>query len=170
MAREVGDGWRPWTAVPRIAAGAISVPVVVVGFVALGAAVIVIRSLRDVARGTWARVPAWRTRAGEAGADVGRAARIGGRRFPYLGRTVGFPGRIDWDPAGLSEAWRVALNGLDELVPLGVAAALAPSPDARRRWYDVACALVREWNAGTERARGAGWSVPAPARRIPHLL
>jgi hypothetical protein len=40
--------------------GAISVPVVV-GFVALGAAVVVIRSLRDVARETWARVPAWRT-------------------------------------------------------------------------------------------------------------
>ena len=59
MARDVGDGWRPWEAVPRIAVGAISVPVVV-GFVALGAAVIVIRSLRDVARGTWARVPAWR--------------------------------------------------------------------------------------------------------------
>src|SRR5690349_15429722 len=34
MEREVGEGWRPWAAVPRIAAGAISVPVVV-GFVAL---------------------------------------------------------------------------------------------------------------------------------------
>src|SRR5262249_41122940 len=59
MARDAGDGWRPWEAVPRIAAGAISVPVVV-GFVALGAAVIVFRSLRDVARGAWARVPGWR--------------------------------------------------------------------------------------------------------------
>ncbi|HJQ83582.1 MAG TPA: hypothetical protein VKA21_05880 [Candidatus Binatia bacterium] len=53
------DGWRPWEAVPRIAAGAISVPVVV-GFVALGAAVVVLRSFRDVARETWARVPPWR--------------------------------------------------------------------------------------------------------------
>ena len=74
MEREVGDGWRPWTAVPRIAAGAISVPVVVVGFVALGAAVIVIRSLRDVARGTWARVPAWRTSAREEERPGSRAA------------------------------------------------------------------------------------------------
>ena len=65
MAREFGEGWRPWQAVPRIAAGAISVPVVV-GFVALGAAVIVVRSLRDVARGTWAWVPPWRTTAREA--------------------------------------------------------------------------------------------------------
>ncbi len=64
MARDVGDGWRPWQAVPRIAVGAMSVPVVV-GFVALGAAVIVMRSLREVARGTWARVPSWRTAARE---------------------------------------------------------------------------------------------------------
>ena len=73
MEREVGDGWRPWTAVPRIAAGAISVPVVV-GFVALGAAVIVIRSLRDVARGTWARVPPWRTSVHEEQREGSRAA------------------------------------------------------------------------------------------------
>jgi hypothetical protein len=39
--------------------GAISVPVVL-GFVALGAGVIVVRSLRDVVRETWARVPPWR--------------------------------------------------------------------------------------------------------------
>ena len=74
MARDVGDGWRPWTAVPRIAAGAISVPVVVVGFVALGAAVIVIRSLRDVARGTWSLVPAWRVGAREEERPGSRAA------------------------------------------------------------------------------------------------
>ena len=59
MVRDGGEGWRPWRAVPRVAAGAISVPVVV-GFVALGAVVVVLRSLRDVARDTWARVPAWR--------------------------------------------------------------------------------------------------------------
>ena len=73
MEREVGDGWRPWLAMPRIAAGAISVPVVV-GFVALGAAVIVIRSLRDVARGTWARVPTWRSAAHEDDRAGSRAA------------------------------------------------------------------------------------------------
>ena len=73
MARDVGEGWRPWQAVPRIAAGAISVPVVV-GFVALGAAVIVIRSLRDVARGTWARVPPWRVNAREEERPGSRAA------------------------------------------------------------------------------------------------
>jgi len=73
MARDAGDGWRPWEAVPRIAAGAISVPVVV-GFVALGAAVIVFRSLRDVARGTWARVPVWRGTSREEDRPGSRAA------------------------------------------------------------------------------------------------
>jgi len=56
MVRDGGDGWRPWETVPRIAIGALSVPVVV-GFVALGAVVIVGRSLREVARETWSRVP-----------------------------------------------------------------------------------------------------------------
>ena len=60
MVRDGGEGWRPWRAVPRIVARAISVPVVV-AFVALGAVVVVVRSLRDVARDTCARVPAWRS-------------------------------------------------------------------------------------------------------------
>jgi heparinase II/III-like protein len=99
-----------------------------------------------------------------------RADAVRGRRFTYLGRTVGFPGRIDWDPAGLSEAWRIALNGLDDLLPLGVAAALAPTVDVRRRWYDVAAALVREWIGGAEPGPGVAWQPPALARRIPNLL
>jgi len=73
MDRDGGEGWRPWRAVPRIAAGAIAVPVVV-GFVALGAVVVVVRSLRDVARDTWARVPPWRggarERSGERDSDA----------------------------------------------------------------------------------------------------
>jgi hypothetical protein len=60
MVRDGGEGWRPWQVVPRIAAGAISVPVVV-GFVTLGAVVVLVRSLRDVARDTWAVVPGWRS-------------------------------------------------------------------------------------------------------------
>jgi len=59
MVRDGGDGWRPWQLIPRLAAGAISVPVVV-GFVALGAAVILARSLREMARETWARMPSRR--------------------------------------------------------------------------------------------------------------
>ena len=59
MVRDGGDGWRPWSVVPRVAVGAVSVPVVV-GFVALGAAVLVARSVRDVVREGWALVPSWR--------------------------------------------------------------------------------------------------------------
>src|SRR5438128_12012908 len=91
-------------------------------------------------------------------------------RGTRLGRTVGFPGRIDWSPAGLSQAWLIELNSLDDLLPLGVAAALAPSVDVRRRWYDVAAALVREWITGEGESRGVAWELPALARRIPNLL
>jgi hypothetical protein len=60
MVRERVDGWRPWRIVPRLAAGAISVPVVV-GFVALGTAVVIVRTLRDAARDTFGRIPSpWR--------------------------------------------------------------------------------------------------------------
>ena len=57
MVRDGGDGWRPWETVPRIAIGGVlSIPIVV-GFVALGAVVVVIRSVREVMRETWSRVP-----------------------------------------------------------------------------------------------------------------
>src|SRR2546428_11113112 len=97
-----------------------------------------------------------------------RAGAVRGRRFTHLGRTLGFPGRIDWSPAGLSHAWQVSLNSLDDLLPLGVAAALAPSVDVRRRWYDVAAALVREWIAGAGEAPRLAWELPALARRLPN--
>jgi len=99
-----------------------------------------------------------------------RADAVRGRRFTHLGRTVGFPGRIDWSPAGLSQAWLVELNSLDDLMALGVSAALAPSGDARRRSYNVASALVREWIAGAGEPRGVAWAPRALARRIPNLL
>ena len=46
------DGWRPWQVIPRLAAAALSVPFVV-GFVALGAGVLVGRSVRELAREVW---------------------------------------------------------------------------------------------------------------------
>jgi len=45
----------PWGLVPRLAGGAVTVPVVA-AFVTLGAAVVVARSVRDVARHGWARL------------------------------------------------------------------------------------------------------------------
>jgi hypothetical protein len=59
MDEEGGDGLSPWRVLPRLVGGAVTVPVVV-GFVALGAAVLVFRSVREVVRETWALVPAWR--------------------------------------------------------------------------------------------------------------
>lgn len=51
-----GEGWEGWRVLPRLVGGAVSVPIVV-GFVALGAAVLVVRSMREVVRETWALVP-----------------------------------------------------------------------------------------------------------------
>ena len=99
-----------------------------------------------------------------------RAYAVRGRRFTHLGRTVGFPGRIDWEPEGRSQAWCEALHGLDGLVAAGLAAALAPRVEVRRRWYRVAADLVREWMGGVAPGRGVGWQLPALARRIPNLL
>jgi len=59
MVEEGGDGWGSWRVLPRIAGGAVAVPVVV-AFVALGAAVLVIRSVREVIREAWSLVPGLR--------------------------------------------------------------------------------------------------------------
>ncbi|HSV08792.1 MAG TPA: hypothetical protein VLI07_19900 [Candidatus Binatus sp.] len=54
MVRADAGGLRAWGM--SAVAGAISVPVVV-GFMALGAAVVLVRSVRELARETWARLP-----------------------------------------------------------------------------------------------------------------
>lgn len=58
-ARDEGD-WGSWSGLRTLAASVVAVPVVA-GFIALGAGVIVGRSLLDVARVAWRRVPS-RTR------------------------------------------------------------------------------------------------------------
>lgn len=63
MSRGVGNGWGPLGMLPRVAGGAMSIPVVA-GFVALGAVVIVVRSARELARETWSHLPPWRTARG----------------------------------------------------------------------------------------------------------
>jgi hypothetical protein len=111
-----------------------------------------------------------RQHVGEARAVLERADAIRGRRFTHDGLTVGFPGRIDWDPAGLPESWRIAFSSLGDLIPLGVAAALAQSNEARRGWYGVATAFLREWLAAAAPGRGLSWTPPALLRRIPNLI
>ena len=55
---EAEDGFA-WGVVPRLAGGAVAVPVVA-AFVALGAGVMVVRSVRDVARHAWGWLPGQR--------------------------------------------------------------------------------------------------------------
>jgi len=56
MQHDVGNGWLSWETLPRVAGGIVAAPIVV-GFVALGAAVVVTRSVRDVARDAWSLLP-----------------------------------------------------------------------------------------------------------------
>jgi hypothetical protein len=62
-----------WQVVPRIAGGALSVPVVL-GFVALGTAVVVGRSLRDGVRQVWTWSAGWRSPRREEPAPAAEAA------------------------------------------------------------------------------------------------
>jgi hypothetical protein len=57
MSREGETGWRSWRMIPRVAGGAIALPVVL-GFVVLGAVVLVGRSVREALRDTWSRLAA----------------------------------------------------------------------------------------------------------------
>ena len=63
MSRGVGNGWGPLGMLPRVAGGAVSIPVIA-GFVVLGAVVIVVRSAREVAREAWGYLPPWRAARG----------------------------------------------------------------------------------------------------------
>lgn len=107
--------------------------------------------------------PAWEAAANE----LARSEAIRAGRFTYRGRTLVFSGQVDWRPAGVSDAWVQALHRLDDLIPLGVAAAVEPSE--RATWYGLAMGLVRDW---IERARpGAiAWSVPVLACRVANLV
>src|SRR5438445_1258292 len=111
-----------------------------------------------------------RQHVGDARALLERAEAARGRRFEFFGRTVGFPGRIDWEPRGLPRPWRIALNSLDDLFAAGVAAALAPTREVRAGWYEVAMGLAREWLTGAPPYTGVAWEVPALGRRIPNLI
>ncbi len=136
-------------------------------------------------RRLWARRPEPRVRYGHlflpglaaigrlrerAGELVARAEAVSGGRFTYWGRTVEFRDRIDWSARGLPRAWAIALNRLDELQAIGVAAALAPSPEGRAAWYAVASDLIEEWIEGTRSHQGPAWSVAALGGRIANLV
>ena len=92
------------------------------------------------------------------------------RRFTYLGRTLEFPERVDWNAVAQPVAWQVSLNGLDGLFACGVAAALEPTPAGRFGWYERAMRFIREWTEDARPGRGVAWSVPALALRIPNLI
>ncbi len=98
---------------------------------------------------------------------LARAAAVREGRFSHLGHTVTFEGDIDWAPRGTSDAWRAALQGLDDMVALGVAGALSASADERLGYWHAATGLLSAWLAG---GRNAGAAPAAQARRIVSLI
>ncbi len=105
-----------------------------------------------------------------AAAAIARADAVSAGRFAYLGREVAFAERIDWDLATESEAWRIALNRLDDLTAIGIAAAVASEPEARAAWYQVATDLIHEWSERVRPGQGIGWGVPALSGRVANLI
>jgi hypothetical protein len=97
---------------------------------------------------------------------LARAAAVRDGRFTYLGHTVTFDDAIEWSPRGTSEAWRTALQGLDDVVALGIAAALAASPDERLSYWHAATGLLNAWLTSGR----PGNNVAAQARRIVSLI
>lgn len=104
----------------------------------------------------------------EAVAPLLRAAvDLARRQVSYEGLALALRDGMVWSPAGASAAWLAAHHRLHAMWPLTVAAALAPTPESRERWYDLAGGLVRMWV-------GAGAAEPLDRtispRRIVSLL
>jgi uncharacterized heparinase superfamily protein len=98
---------------------------------------------------------------------LARATDVREGRFTHLGHTVAFGEEVDWAPRGTSEAWRTALHGLDDVVALGVAAALSASPDERLGWWHAATGRFSAWLTN---GRSANAATVAQARRIVSLI
>lgn len=99
---------------------------------------------------------------------VAEAARR--RELIVCGERIALGTRIDWSARDRSDPWRIELNGLDALVAVGLAGAVAPSVEERRDWYRVAAGLAREWVDARWRGVSSAWEVPALTRRIPNMI
>lgn len=105
-----------------------------------------------------------------AAALVAQAAAVRAGRQVRLGTAVAMGPQREWHPRGTSVAWRQALHGLDDLVALGVAAAVASGPDERDGWYACAHDLLHDWLRRGRAASGVAATPAAQAARIVHLV
>ncbi len=106
-----------------------------------------------------------------AGAALLAAAdELRGGHIALLGRTTPCSGAIDWAGRDATPAWRVALHGLEHLVPAGFAAVLAHTPEERATWWSLVAFHLQEWLTRGRRGHGAAARLEAQTRRVTNLI
>ncbi len=103
-------------------------------------------------------------------AVLAAAARLRAGEIVLLGRSTPCRGDIDWAGRDTTPSWRVALHGLEHLVPAGFAAVLAESPEERARWWTLVATHLQDWLTRGRRGHGAAARLEAQTRRVTNLL
>jgi hypothetical protein len=91
-------------------------------------------------------------------------------RLSLLGRVTPCRGEIDWAGREASPSWRVALHGLEHLIPAGFAAVLAESPEERAAWWTLVATHLQDWLTRGRRGHGAAARLEAQTRRVTNLM
>lgn len=105
-----------------------------------------------------------------AGSLLAAAEGLRAGQITLLGRSTPSSGEIDWAGRDATPAWRVALHGLEHLVPAGFAAVLAESPEERAGWWTLVAAHLQEWLTRGRRGHGAAARLEAQTRRVTNLI
>ena len=87
-----------------------------------------------------------------------------------LGRVTPCRGEIDWAGREATPSWRVALHGLEHLIPAGFAAVLAESPEERATWWALVATHLQDWLTRGRRGHGAAARLEAQTRRVTNLI
>ena len=91
-------------------------------------------------------------------------------RLTLLGRVTPCRGEIDWAGREATPSWRVALHGLEHLIPAGFAAVLAESPEERATWWALVATHLQDWLTRGRRGHGAAARLEAQTRRVTNLI
>jgi len=105
-----------------------------------------------------------------AAALLASAEELRAGHISLLGHTTASSGEIDWAARDATPNWRVALHGLEYLMPAGYAAVLAGSPEERAEWWKLVAAHLQEWLTRGRRGHGAAARLEAQTRRVTNLL
>src|SRR5262249_10243187 len=91
-------------------------------------------------------------------------------RLSLLGRVTPCRGEIDWAGREASPSWRVALHGLEHLIPAGFGAGLAEAPEERAAWWALVATHLQDWLTRGRRGHGAAARLEAQTRRVTNLM